>query len=405
MPNELEKYGVKKVGRLKDFRCPAPFRDFMVFDKSTSVCCPEWYDIDKLMEDFPDDFDNKEPDFAWQVSKLKGTKVLENWNNPFHKKLRETIGKGDYKYCSLMCPWLNKINSASQIDLENEFYKGDRSQNKNHTLEYYEKHLAHLTLPENVYFNFDTSCNLKCPSCRVDMRTNKMNIGNEKILDAIDNQMGEGIKNITITGSGDPFYSNIFRKWLSTPKEDKYPNLQEIFIVSNGNMFTPKIWEACKPSHKYINGMEWSIDAGTKETYENKTRLNGRWDKLMENMDFLKSIKFPKRKAGGWGGGGLTFSFVMQTDNYKEIPIFRDLINSKFAGSHEKISIVYRAIQDWGHQSKEWMKNANICDPTHPKHDKFLEEFYKVSGDHNVISNVFHLLDEDKAKISYNNLI
>ena len=70
-----------------------------------------------------------------------------------------------------------------------------------------------------------------------------------------------------------------------------------------------------------------------------------------------------------------------------------------------KVSIVYRAIQDWGHQSEEWMKNANICDPTHPKHNEFLEEFYKVSGDTNVISNVFHLLDAEKANIRYNNLI
>ena len=51
---------------------------------------------------------------------------------------------------------------------------------------------------------------------------------------------------------------------------------------------------------------------------------------MSDSVFFLKSIssQFSRKKLNGWGGGGLTFSFVMQTDNYKEIPIFRDLINS-----------------------------------------------------------------------------
>ena len=402
MPNELEKYGKKKVNRLKNFRCPAPFRDFMVFEKSTSVCCPEWYDIDKLQEDFPDDFDPKNPPFAWEVSKLKGkSKILENWNNKFHKRLRETISKGDYRYCSLMCPWLNKINEASQIELEEEYYDGDIWQNENKTLTYYKEKLAHLTLPERVYFNFDTSCNLKCPSCRLEKITNKINIGNREILAAIDTQLGQGIKYITLTGSGDPFYSNIFREWLAAPKEKRYPKLKSIAIISNGNLFTPEVWEKIKPSRKYINIMEWSIDAATKETYETKTRLNGKWDRLMNNMDFLATIE-------NQFTGGLVFSFVIQDVNYKEINYFKELILDKFKNYSGTITIMYRAIQDWGHQSKDWMKQKNICDPHHPKHQDFLKEFYKVAKIRSfrsneklvtIDSNVFHLLDPNKIGV------
>lgn len=385
MSNELTQYGKKNKKRLKDFRCPAPFRDLMVFEKSTSVCCPEWFDIEQLKKDFPKDFDSSSArNFPWEVSKLIKTDVIGNWNNKFHTKLREAIGKGDYKYCSLMCPWLNKINSASEHDIKNTFYKTP----KNSTLEYYEKHLKHLKLPKRVYFNFDTSCNLKCPSCRIELHTNTMNIENKKVLDAIDKQLGQGIQYITITGSGDPFYSNIFRNWLSETKEKKYPNLREIFIVSNGNMFTPKIWESIKPSHRYIKGMEWSIDAATKDTYENKTRLNGKWDKLMDNFSFLEKLSYKHLF------GGLTFSFVIQDHNYHEISAFVDLIESKAIKTKFK-KIMFRAIQDWGHQSKEWMKQRNVCDPSHPEHSKFLEEFKKVQNNPLVDSNVFHLLDSN----------
>jgi hypothetical protein len=54
------------------------------------------------------------------------------------------------------------------------------------------------------------------------------------------------------------------------------------------------------------------------------------------------------------------------------------------------------------------MKQKNICDPHHPKHQDFLKEFYKVAkirsfrSDEKLVtidSNVFHLLDPNKIGV------
>ena len=44
------------------------------------------------------------------------------------------------------------------------------------------------------------------------------------------------------------------------------------------------MWDSMPNVHKYVKSCEISIDAGTKDTYENKTRLGGNWENLMNNL-------------------------------------------------------------------------------------------------------------------------
>jgi hypothetical protein len=38
--------------------------------------------------------------------------------------------------------------------------------------------------------------------------------------------------------------------------------------------------------HQYVTSCEISVDAGTKETYETKTRINGNWDILLDTRGY-----------------------------------------------------------------------------------------------------------------------
>ena len=361
--------------KLKDCICLAPFQDFMVLHNSTNVCCPEWFDLEQLQKEYPEKFEGHGGRaFPGSVSLIDEDKnLLNNWNNDFHKDLRESILDGDYRFCTKMCPHINEVYRTN---------KSAGSIQERKLVEQWKVNLKN-PFPKRIYFNFDKACNLKCPSCRVELITNRANTSAEMTLESIDKQFGSTVQHIIITGSGDPFYSTIFRNWLQNFHISKYPKLQSIFLVSNGNMFTPKMWESVSNTHYLTKGMEWSIDAGTKDTYENITRLNGKWDKLMVNMDYLASLNHFEN---------LLFSFVVQKENFTEMQTFVDLIEDKFKNSKSKATVLFRAIQDWRHQSTSWFKDKNICDPNHEDHSLLLKELPAVL-DHKIVnSNLAHLL-------------
>ena len=396
----------KNLKRLKDFRCPAPFRELQIFNTSTSPCCPEWFDQDTLKKEFESELLSRHKDkknfprqlSAHDVSEIEDINDLsKNWNNKFHTKLREAISEGDYKYCSMMCPWVNEHSSLPEKEFKAKFI--DPHTGKNYSLKEFE-YIQHQKLPDQVYLNFDASCNLKCPSCRIHLNTNAHNPNAESIMNSFDTQFSEGVEKIICTGSGDPFYSNVFRKWLQNLDIKKYPKLKNLFIVTNGNMLTEKMWNSISNVHPIIEGIEISIDAAEKETYENKVRLNGRWDVLMENLKFIATIDEPILNC--------TFSFVVQDHNVEQMIDFVDMIEDIFKDSFTDYHIMFRAIQDWRVHTEEWYNDRNVCVSTHPKYPILIEQLKKLvrrtkqnpRGDSDPIpfvhSNLYHLLDGEE---------
>src|SRR5262249_22737123 len=98
--------------------------------------------------------------------------------------------------------------------------------------------------PRDINCTYDRSCNLSCPSCRsaiiveVDAKDEILAI-QQKLND-------EALKDahvLSITGSGDPFGSPFFRKWLQTMKPEDMPALQRIHLHTNAQLWTPTLWE------------------------------------------------------------------------------------------------------------------------------------------------------------------
>ena len=345
------------------------------------ICCPSWNNKNIRV-----DVDGKEED--WYTYFDSTADVMRNWTSDSAYDIRKSMLDGSYKYCDhVVCPRLNQLlnkNEKPYLFREVEDFKKVYNINSEEDLKNFK------TPPEEILFGFDRSCNLKCPSCRVNLIPNddlESDTHKSKLhlLKSIEENFSSNIKRMMITGSGDPFYSKIYRDYLINFDKSKYPNLEQIQIITNGNLLNEKLWKKMKAT-PYIKTIEVSIDAATKDTYETKTRLNGQWDVLIKNLKFLATQDDLIEQ--------FVCSMVVSKHNYKEVSTFYELITDIFKDSKFKwgISVNYRQIVDWGTYSSEELQGLQIFQKEHPLYNDFIKEIKKIDNLKYVNHNFHHLL-------------
>jgi MoaA/NifB/PqqE/SkfB family radical SAM enzyme len=350
---------------LKKYVCTQPFRYIDIQDNGDFVCCPSWC----------------------STNIRDGNEM--NWMSDNAISVRKSVLDGSYSHCDhIVCPSLsNLINNGkpSGIFIPTERFK------EIYNIETLEDVKNIKNTPEEILFGFDRSCNFKCPSCRLELIPNSKENSPEherklKILKYIEDNFAKSAKKLLITGSGDPFYSKIYREYLQNFDETKYPNIENIQIITNGKMLNEKMWNSLK-AKKYIKSIEVSIDAGTKETYENVTRLNGDWDVLISNLKFMSTIPTIN---------DMILSMVVSELNFTEMFTFYELINSIFDGKKYKtLSINFRQHIHWGtgKYSIKDVEKMQVFNPTHPKFRLFIDELKKIHNKPYVSHNFNHLND------------
>lgn len=322
--------------------CSKPFQWFEV-SQGTAVehkgdvymCCPSWLET--------------------PVGNLKHQSVTEVWNGEKAQELRSSILDGSFKYCNASrCPFLQTTTGPVQKvkDVQNEDLKTIIN-NQLTVLPYG---------PREINCCYDRSCNLSCPSCRSEVIVELEN--EQQILDIQNKIRNEALTDaqfIYITGSGDPFGSPFFRKWLQTMKRQEMPNLKEIHLHSNAQLWTPKIWDTIPEDIRpLITSAEISIDAASAETYS-INRRGGSFEKLLQNLEFISEL----RKKGPLQA--VTISMVVQANNFKEMPNFVKL-GKRFGFD----TIYFSQIVNWGTFSEEEFANRAVHQPTHPKYFEFV---------------------------------
>lgn len=351
---------------LKKFVCEMPFMYSDVQTISQWVCCPSWGPDNIRL-----DSDGKA---NWRPID-ESDDVMKNWTSSMVKNIRKSVVDGSYKYCDhKICPRLNElINTGRKPTLFREIHEFKKVYN----IQTEEDIINYKTPPEEILFGFDRSCNLKCPSCRINLiPNNNLQSPQHKaklhLLKSIEDNFASGLKKIMITGSGDPFYSKIYRDYLINFDVTKYPKLEQLQIITNGNLLDKKLWNQMNAT-PYIKTIEVSIDAATKDTYETKTRLNGNWDKLIKNLKFLSTQDHIIEQ--------FICSMVVSKHNYKEMGLFYELITGIFKKSNFKSSlgIHYRQIVDWETYSKDDLKDLQVFEPTHYLYNDFLNELNNLS--------------------------
>jgi len=351
---------------LKQYVCTVPFEALEIMQNKNYICCASW-----LSKELPN-----------------GVPIQDLWNSDEAIEIRKSVMDGSYRYCSkTKCPFLSRLISLNKIISGPIIHTNDLNDEMKM---YYDEQTGIINEgPSIIQMSFDRTCNYKCPSCRVDLIVeNSQGIKRvEKTIEEIDTHYSANVKTLYITGSGDPFVSVAFRNYLRNFNPKKYPKLKSIHLHTNASMWNKEMWDSMPNIHKYIKTCEISIDAGTKDTYENKTRLGGNWDNLISNLNFISTIKSLQ---------SVKCSFVVQDSNYNEMETFLNIIYSIFKN---KTKVFFGRITNWGTFNDGQFKLIDVGDVTHPEHSLFLKQFEKVATNPYVFHNMYDLIDFKKTLI------
>lgn len=313
--------------------CETPFEQLDVLDGSSHLSCASWLgtSVGSLS------------DGAWQ----------DVWNSPTAEAIRASIHDGSYRFCNKgTCPKIQGNTLPTKDELAASSPQWERIVAQQATTMPYG--------PKVVNLAYDRTCNLACPSCRVDRyaaddatRTRYATLQDRAIL-----PMLKTADRVFVTGSGDPFASKNFRQLMKALTPQSYPDLK-FQIMTNGMLFTARQWDAFPSLHRRVALLKISIDAATGPTHE-VLRLGAHWPTVMENMTF----------AGTLLAEGLIDAFelvfTVQEDNFREMGEAVDLAHQVGANG-----LFFARLTNWGTFSPEAYRQKAVFLPSHPDHAVF----------------------------------
>lgn len=320
--------------------CAKPFKWFEITHLKkigeVFLCCPAWLDT--------------------SIGNLQDQSVDEIWNGVKAQEIRRSIHNGSFQYCNRSrCAFLQTVSGPVEKveDVKDEDLKT-----------VIENRLTILPYgPRQIVCTYDKSCNLSCPSCRTETMVERKN--KKQILKIQGKIQTEALKDayyLHITGSGDPFGSPFFRKWLQTMKREDIPNIETIHLQTNAQLWTPKMWKTiANDVQQLIKSADISIDAVTPETYA-INRRGGDFRKLLENLEFIRAL----RESGPLKWVGI--SMVVQENNFREMPDF-----IRFGKRFRFDTVYFGQLVNYGTYTEEEYRSRAIHLPSHPRHAAFID--------------------------------
>lgn len=282
---------------------------------------------------------------------LETTTIYDILNNDESKKIRQEILAGRYFYC----------NSSICSFFKDKTLNGTHNNGNNlQPLEFIDHENLYVhQIPTNLIFDFDYTCNFKCPSCR----TEHQNYNNHHIIRPINNTIVEKIKELIIDqiqdqpisirwAGGEPFMSEAYLELFDYVIKQNKKNIKNI-VQTNGSLLKSKssLLEKFLP---YIQELRISFDAATEPTYK-KIRVGGNWHTLIENVKFVKQlIEVNDYKTR------IIADFVVQLDNYTEIPKFDELCKNLGIENYN-----LQKMWNWGTWDIETFTQKNVYDKNH----------------------------------------
>jgi len=283
----------------KDFTCTNPYRSMSVTETGLVYVC------------------TCHGHLPYPVCHISDLNQLEDvWEMPVSKKLQENTKSGStFKFCDL--------GQCAPETNDREMYR--------------------------FVLAIDSSCNLQCPSCRLEINFLKEGPKFKKRREYMRKFAGllSNFKKKTITeigGDGEPFASKVYGEFLYnyTPLENHF-----FSIRSNGTLIDHKKLLKSKVCQQ-VEYFTISIDAGSEEVY-NIVRPPGSWKNLHQNLNFLKD-----------SGYNFHLNFVVQKNNY------RDLINFVDVCNNYGVTGILSGVNDWS----TWFR----LDDTGRKYNAFEEQ-------------------------------
>ena len=297
---------------------------------------------------------------------LHTSDIYDVLNSESAQLIRQEIIAGRYFYCNnQICGFFKKVNPThyqsvpQPTDTPMEILDMDQ--------------LLVSKIPRNLIFEFDYTCNFRCPSCRTEM----INNNKHHVIRSINDQIVTKIKQLVIDQiqsdpveitwcGGEPFISDVYLELLEYILSTGKQNIRHI-VQTNGSYLRSKseILEKLLPT---LQELRISFDAATEETYK-KIRVNGQWNQLLDNVHWVQDIIQKNQHPLQ-----LTADFVVQLDNYKEIPAFVELCDQLGI-----TKVNFQKMWNWGTWPTEIFVQKNIYNPSHPQYKELVEIFKQAN--------------------------
>jgi hypothetical protein len=321
---------------LSDRFCPMPFTHLSTSHKGDAFacCCSAWapYPVGNVID---------------------APSATEVWNSADAQEIRRSVHDGDFAYCSrTLCSFIAARTLPSKAEITDPILR---------------RYIDERTVvvpepPAMMQLNHDPSCNLACRSCRTDIIT--AGPDEQRVyVDAAERvllPMLRGMDGMTyISGGGEAFASAHYRKILASLNRAEFPGLS-VFLITNGQLLNAKRWAEFPSLPAMIGNLSVSIDAARAETYE-RLRRPGKWNVLMENLELMSRM----RAAGQFPR--LQLNFVVQADNFRELPEFLALGNRLGADS-----FWLQRLTNYGSFTDPVFEQADVTSPQHPDHAELL---------------------------------
>lgn len=334
---------------LKRYFCILPFRNADIeISGDVLFCCPMYtnnYSIGNIYTD-----------------------TIENiWNGEKAKKFRYSVCKGNFEYCNNDCFFLlSAARGETCLDYsalrEREQFSSLTTSNEDYTLNNY---------PEEITLLLDASCNLHCRSCRKEVYMMNRE-ESEKLYDVLINKIKPLLCNckvLHLMPSGEFLASAALLKFMGTLTRNEFPLLKYGF-VTNGQLFSKNKWDHLNSFNGIpIASIMVSIDASNKETYES-LRLGAHWETLLQNLDFIKSLRSTKTVRF------LGFNFVVQKSNYLQMEDFVEF------ASQYRVDVIYfqriNCAMDIDYSDSE-KNELDVCCKDNLHYSEVVEIFERIS--------------------------
>ena len=326
------------------YYCSRPFEHIeLMTDGKVLPCCPPWLNT------------------HYTYGNIETDSYEELWNGEKAQEFRRSILDGSFRHCNRKsCPHLQeKINTVKKLeDMHHDQIKEDIK--KNLTV------LPHG--PLEIIFNYDSSCNLACPSCRSSIIMNSKERHGE-ILEfqrILKSEYFRDVETFIVTGSGDAFGSPTFRELMQNLEREDCPSLKTLGLLTNA-LLAKKYWHTLSDfTLSIIRWINVSVDAACEETYM-VNRWPGRWDVLKENLDFIKD----KKESSSSSLEHFQISFVVQQNNYKEMMDFARM-GIEYGCEKIQFQIIERQFTAMAGGEEAWVKKA-VAEPSHPEYQELIK--------------------------------
>lgn len=307
--------------------CYQAFTDLRIGVWDYKTCCPPWLNAQNAIYGTEGKTHHKAMyDSPWEV-----------WNNKLFVRLREAILNGNY---ARSCSTCNRL-AVGKVEKTTESWMKPVMEQP----------------PRYLIFEHDLTCQLACPSCRPEIhKRQKWQAQRDEKAIEIAKEFIPTARRLNILQSGDPFASPSSRAILQYINDNSFPDLL-LEVFTNG-LSMPTLWPKFPGCHDNLEWLFFSIDAATKNTYED-VRRPGKWDQLRDALDYVVDLKSKFDFK-------IQYNFVVQMANYTEIPKF-----IKFARDHGADRIHFaRILWSYSGINIPW---KDVCDPEHHKHEELVE--------------------------------